>query len=165
LAELLADAEKGSTFYRRVYSEMVQDGAFSGSFDEFIKGLPSALRKHHSAYRSLSREEVVRRDMSTLDVVSSKLRVLCLSKPGDNIPMWAYYANDHRGVVIGIDISNIGGRLPGLSGFVKYRKHRVRHNPFAADSPQQRLRTIFTKSRAWRHERDFNRVVYGKSVG
>jgi hypothetical protein len=54
-----------------------------------------------------------------------------------------------------VDVNKIGGLLPGFSGFVKYRKHRVHYNPFSPFSEKQRLQTIFTKSREWRHEQEY----------
>jgi hypothetical protein len=146
LVEMLAAINKDSEYYRGVFDDMVRDGFYHDSFDQFIRELPSELPKYYAAYKKLSRKEMAKRDMTTLDDVSAELGVLCFSKPADNIPMWSYYGNNHRGVVFGINVEEIGGRLPGPRGFVKYRKHRVRYNPFSAFSQQQRLQTVFTKS-------------------
>jgi hypothetical protein len=158
LTEMLADVSKDSKFYQGVFNDMVQDGFYHDSLEQFIKDLPSELPKYYAGYKTLSRKEMAKRDMKTLDDVSPALGILCFSKPVDDIPMWSYYANHHRGAVFGIDVNKIGGRLPGFSGFVKYRKHRVRYNPFSPLSQKQRLQTIFTKSHEWRHEQEYRRV-------
>jgi hypothetical protein len=102
---------------------------------------------------------MIKRDLGALDEVSLQLGVLCLSKPRDNIPMWSYYGDHHRGIVFGINVNSIGGRLPGKSGFVKYCKNRVRLNPFASQplAVSQRERVLFTKSHQWRHEEEYRR--------
>jgi len=113
LAEMVAGARKDSDFYRAVYGDMVRDGACAGSFDQFIKDMPSAIPKHYSQYKKLSKREMINRDMDALDEVSLQLGVLCFSKPPNNIPMWSYYGNHHRGVVFGVNVKKIGGHLPG----------------------------------------------------
>lgn len=160
LEEMLANVRPDSKYFRGVYEDMLQDGACTGSFDQFLKDMPSAISKHYSSYKKLSKREMIKRDMAALNEVSSQIGALCLSKPSNNIPMWSYYANQHRGVAFGINIDNIGGRLGGPSGFVKYCKHRVRLNPFAADAQavSQRERVLFTKSYEWRHEQEFRRI-------
>jgi hypothetical protein len=62
--------------------------------------------------------------------------------------------------VFGIEIESISGRLLGWRGFVKYRKHRVKLDPFAPDGVAllQRERVLFTKSREWSHEQEHRHV-------
>jgi hypothetical protein len=155
LAEMLAEVHKDSQYFRNVYDDMVQGGSYNDSFEQFLKELPSALPRYYSEYKKLSRREIAMRDLNTMDDISSKIGILCFSKPADDISMWSYYANHHRGVVFGVDVEKIGGKLPKFSGFVKYRKSRVRYNPFSSLSRQQRLQTAFTKSRVWRHEQEY----------
>jgi hypothetical protein len=158
LAEMLADASKDSKFFQGVYSDMVGDGKYVGSFDQFRRDMRTELPKRHADYRKLSKLEMAKRDMTTLEEVSSNLGILCLTNLPNSIPMWSYYANHHRGVVFGIEIEEIVGQLPGPRGFVKYRKHRVRYNPFGADAQQQRLKTVFSKSSEWNHEQEYRCV-------
>ena len=155
LAEMLVDIRKKSEYFRNVYDDMIRDGRYNGSFEKFLKELPSEIPKCYPAYKKLSRREMTDRDMKILDGISPKIGVLCFSKPTDNIPMWSYYADQHRGVVIGVDVSRIGGKLPCFRGFVRYRKNRVRYNPFSPLSREQRSQTIFTKSYEWQHEQEF----------
>jgi hypothetical protein len=139
---------------------VVADGKYVGSFTRFLQDMPAAIPKHYSPYKKLSRQEMIKRDLAALDDVSLHLGILCLSKPRANIPMWSYYGNNHEGVALGINVTKIGYRLPGKSDFVRYRKQRVRLNPFAAQqlAVLQRERVLFTKSREWQHEREYRRV-------
>ena len=54
------------------------------------------------------------------------------------------------------------GGFPGMAGFVKYHKHRVRLNPFlpsrSEESIKQRLNALLTKSYEWQHEKEYRRV-------
>jgi hypothetical protein len=160
LAEMIADVRPDSKVFRGVYDDMVADGKYVGSFSQFLKDLPTAIPAHYSPYKKLSRQEMIKRDLAALDDVSLNLGVLCFSKPRANIPMWAYYGNDHQGVAIGINVYNIGDQLPCHFGFVKYRQQRVRLNPFAAEqlAALQRRRVLFTKSQEWQHEQEYRRV-------
>jgi hypothetical protein len=162
LPEMLEAARTNPQSYRSVYENMKTDGAFTGSFEEFVVGLPRALSHYHSQYKQLSKAEVRTRDAQVLDDISQELGILCLSKVSSSIPMWSYYANHHRGVVIGLDIDKIGVRLPGPSGLVNYRKNRAWVDPFlmprSEASRQQRLKTLFTKSHEWKHEQEYRRV-------
>jgi len=158
LPEMIKDATIESPYFRAVYEDMVHDGAYSGSFEQFIRDMPTELPKHYPAYKKLSAKEMAVRDLTALDEVSPELGILCLSKPRDDIPMWSYYANEHRGIAVGLDPDRIGSLPEGPRGFVKYRKNRLRVNPFSKTFHKERLQTIFTKSFAWRHEQEYRRV-------
>src|SRR5277367_5949384 len=58
LAEMLADVSEDSKFYRGVFDDMVSDGFYHGSFDEFIQELPSELPKYYAEYKTLSWKEM-----------------------------------------------------------------------------------------------------------
>jgi hypothetical protein len=118
LAEMIADVRPDSKVFRGVYDDMVADGKNVGSFSQFLKDLPTAIPAHYSPYKKLSRQEMIKRDLAALDDVSLNLGVLCFSKPRANIPMWAYYGNDHQGVAIGINVNNIGDQLSTLATFI-----------------------------------------------
>jgi hypothetical protein len=157
LPNMLADARNNADRYRGVYDNMAEDG-HKGTFEQFIKDLHVELPKRYSEYKRLSRKETSKRDMETVDDVSSLLGILCLSEPNNNIPMWSYYAGNHCGIVYGIDINKINSRIGVFRNFVKYCKHRTRHDPDNPLARQQRIKTIFTKSRDWEHEQEYRLV-------
>jgi hypothetical protein len=162
LADLHKDLMSQPEKSRNLYESMKSDGAFKGSYSNFMKGLPQALTHYYPEYKKRSAKEMAKRDLKTLDDISPNLGVLCLSEPPNSVPMWSYYGQHHQGIAFGLDIERIGGMLPGPHGFVKYRKHRVRVNPYrptrSVISRQERLKTVFTKSSEWRHEREYRRV-------
>lgn len=100
---MLEDARTNPESYRDVYEDMNRAGAFTGSFDSFIGGLPQALAHYYAEYKRRSKIELTKIDLRTQDTVSQGIGILCLSKPPNSIPMWSYYANHHRGVVLGLD--------------------------------------------------------------
>jgi hypothetical protein len=73
--------------------------------------------------------------------------VLCLSDAWDNIPMWSYYAEAHKGFVIGLDS---GPEFCSNLGPVTY----TRDYP-VVDLDSGFRRAIFHKSEQWRHEREW----------
>jgi hypothetical protein len=157
---MLERARTNPESYRGIYEAMKGKGA-TASFDEFITSLPQALRHDFPEYKKLAKRRLTMTDMETLDSVSKELGVLCLSKPPDSILMWSYYADKHRGVVFGLDIHKIGGCLSGPSGLVKYRKQRASVDPYLPPGDalhKEVLKTLFTKSAGWTHEKEFRRV-------
>jgi len=149
-------------YYRPVYKDMNREGAFTGTFEKFIGGLPKALIRHFTEYKKLSREELAKIDIRTPDTLSREMGILCLSKTRSSIPMWSYYADHHRGVVFGFNIDKFGGPKYWHSGFVKYRKQRVVVNPYlppaSPDLKKFYYNTVFTKSAEWSHEQEYRRV-------
>jgi hypothetical protein len=158
LASQLDKVQTNPEYYRQVYEEMHQVGIFGDTFEQFIDGLPEALRRDFAKYKKSSKQELETCDMKSLDDASKYLGILCLSKPPNSIPMWSYYANHHRGVVFGLDIDRIGGPYSGPSGLVNYRKQRARINPYIPPSLDAFIRLIFTKSVEWKHEHEYRRV-------
>ena len=150
--------------YRAVYEEMHRDGMFWGTFEQFIAGLPNALRRDFDEYRKLSKKELEAYDMRCLDDASKHFGILCLSKTSNSIPMWSYYANHHRGVVFGFDVNKIGQPVTGPCGLVAYRKQRAKNNPYVPRSLGDYLRLIFTKSHEWKHEHEYRRVFQLSSL-
>jgi hypothetical protein len=73
LAEMVAAVGKDSKFFRGVYDDMVSDGAYVGTFDQFIKVMPAAIPKHYVPYKKLSKTEMIKRDLAALDDVSLQL--------------------------------------------------------------------------------------------
>ena len=168
---MIEEVQKNPEKNRPVYEEMVKAGEFVGSFESFNTIFPHALSLKFGKYRKLSKEKLAEIDLRTRDTVSQGIGILCLSKHQDNIPMWSYYGNDHRGVVFGLEINKISCNLSGHIGPVKYRKHRVKFDPydprFKAHSEALRkvvLKTVFTKNKEWVHEAEFRRIFLLKDL-
>jgi hypothetical protein len=91
--------------------------------------------------------------------------VLCFAKNGKSVPMFAYYADDHRGIAIEFTIayqdaiSGFKGPTAGLiiakdvsypDLFPDLNYHRIRN-----DADRMIETMLFTKSSEWKHEREF----------
>jgi hypothetical protein len=163
LPQMIEEARTKPEIFRGTYDDMKRAGVlYTDSFDRFIAELPKALAHHYVAYRKLSKKELAKRDTRTLDNVSQKIGILCLSKPATSIPMWSYYADHHRGVVFGFDVNKISSRVSWQSGLVKYRKRRALVNPYLPPKSdawrKQGFKMFFTKSIEWKHEQEYRRV-------
>ncbi len=118
LAEMVDRANTSPDQYRGVFEDLKKDG-YRYTFEHFITELPKALPAKFSQFRKRMREKLVKNDMKSLNEASAFFGVLCVSKIANNIPMWSHYANDHKGIVIGLDMANIGAAF-GPFRNVKY---------------------------------------------
>jgi len=162
LSEMLEDAKSNPESYRSVYVAMNRAGAFTDSFEKFIAGLPQALCHGFTEYKMLLKAELAKIDFRTPDTLSRGIGIFCLSKLSNSIPMWSYYANHHRGVVFGLSMDKIDAPFSGPSGFVKYRKQRVKVDPNLPPSSgawrKLVVKTVLTKSAEWKHEQEYRQV-------
>jgi len=162
LEKMQEEAKTNPEQHRSTYEQMKQAGRYPGSFEEFKAEFPEALQKHFPEYRRQAKLRLANGDSIFLDEVSKKMGILCLSKLPESIPMWSYYADQHRGIVFGVDVEKIGGYIRVRSGPVKYKKQRVRVDPYLPQkSPErqtQAIRVLFTKNREWKHEKEFRQV-------
>jgi hypothetical protein len=85
---------------------------------------------------------------STLDCALS----LCLSNVWNNPLMWAYYADGHKGFVIGFDTKN-AALFPEPPRAVAYSRSRptIGYGKSFDDS-------VYTKARYWEHEREWRAI-------
>ena len=75
--------------------------------------------------------------------------VLCLSSAWDNIPMWAYYAGENKGFVVGFNAES--NFLTDLKP-VGYASRPTFYGPGNFGS------TIYTKGQHWKHEKEWRAV-------
>lgn len=102
---------------------------------------------------------------------SKAFGALCLTERYDNLLMWAHYAQDHKGVVVGLDLN----KAPGLSDLISPVNYSDSF-PTTSDPAEQAaiflgrpnrkwpdtyslfLETLFTKGNDWAHEQEW-RVI------
>ena len=160
--DMISRAKTDPEYYRSTFEDMKNDG-YSQKFEQFIAMFPTITPQMFKHYRKLMREQLVKLDMKSLNEASQKLGILCVSKPPNSIPMWSHYADDHRGIAIGLDLPKIGSNLPGPPFWrVKYRIPRLGVNPWLSPTSPEWLKqvidTIFVKSRDWIYEQEYRRV-------
>ncbi len=161
LCDMLNRVRTSPEYYRPVFEAMKNDG-LTHTFEQFIEILPKLLPNKFNEFRKAMRQSLVEHDMKSLNEASLELGILCVSKLPNSIPMWSYYANHHKGIAIGLDLSKAGNALPGQFGKVRYHKSRRGVNPWLISASREWFKqvtdTIFIKSRDWVHESEYRRV-------
>jgi hypothetical protein len=98
---------------------------------------------------------------------SEHVGILCLSALNDSIPMWSYYSDSHRGVVIGIEANDESFRNSNISK-VRYLKNRVSIDPRVKSKSikwrRQIYQIIFSKSLEWKYEAEYRMVFHQNSL-
>ncbi len=96
-------------------------------------------------------------------LVSAICGVLCLAEPPDDILMWSHYADEHKGIAVGIASGSAGLGYYGTKMWsVQYRKARAKVSPiFDKNSPRTRadvIKTTRRKSVHWKYEREWRQI-------
>ena len=102
----------------------------------------------------------------SLEDVNRKSCLLSVSKTARNTVMWAHYADNHKGIVIGIDFDNISPDINGILGIlmnpVNYSKDRPRMNVLLSENTHKEVlrKTVSTKSISWSYEEEFRTIFF-----
>jgi hypothetical protein len=84
--------------------------------------------------------------------------VLSLTERPDNLVMWAHYADQHRGFVLGFDSTH-----PWFEGSDQFRENVLAKVRYADDRPSKGLKTLMledtylTKSPDWSYEEEWRK--------
>lgn len=80
--------------------------------------------------------------------------VFCTSTRWDSIPMWAYYANNHKGICVGFDLKKIYySEKVGMGGNITYDEYPIIK---PSDSPHNvRIKQTYYKAKEWSHEEEY----------
>ena len=160
LTDMLNMAKTNPNHYRGVFEDLKKDG-YCNTFGQFITELPRILPLKFKTFEMAMRKELVKKDMESVKEASAYFGILCVSTIPNSIPMWSHYAEHHRGIVIGLDVANIGSSL-GPFARVKYRKLRRAFdrwlNPKTSGWFREVMDTMFIKSRVWCYEQEYRRV-------
>jgi hypothetical protein len=99
-------------------------------------------------------------------------RVLCMTKKNDNILMWSYYGENHKGYCLEYDVIDIVKKIRSISdirgiclvGDVRYRDkrpaQRLPSNRFSYSYIKYYAEATFTKFIEWEHEREYRFVIF-----
>lgn len=79
--------------------------------------------------------------------------VFCTSSCWDSIPMWAYYANNHKGICVGFDTKAIYLSGNSRGGLVTYDEYPV-VKPNTGFHEMAHKQTYY-KAKDWAHEKEF----------
>jgi hypothetical protein len=91
----------------------------------------------------------------TVDQISEKIGIVCLTEKNDNILMWSHYAEQHRGLVIGFDSNKLSDKIFR----VNYGKKRAEIKYGELNAIENVLPLLLRKSIDWQYE-DECRYLY-----
>jgi len=164
LSDMVNRAKTDPNYYRGVFDALKKNGQ---TFENFIAELTKMLPVQFMRFAPAMREELVKRDMKSINDVSEYFGLLCVSKTAKSIPMWSHYADSHRGIVIGLNLQNIG-RAFGPFREVKYHTFRKTMNPWqpltSSEGFRNRLDLFFVKSKDWIYEQEYRRMFQLKKT-
>ncbi len=139
--------------YRDKFPKLTREQYDSEFGQSIVDGLQNALEKlpeRHIAIRKLA----------------ARAKILCQSEVGNSLPMWAYYAEQHKGVVLRfkprVDLDSIW--LVAKPVVYSHTMPRLFDEEFLSDlsagtrnidTKQLLDRTVYTKSIEWAHEREW----------
>jgi len=163
---MIARLKDTPDFYRPVFVNMQRIG-YPHDFEQLIKDLPAQIRLQFPEFKRQMVAALEERDMSALNEASKLFGIFCVSKFATSIRMWSHYANEHKGIVVGLNMANIGTAY-GPFERVKYHKVRRAINPWInPKSPQwftDILDTFLIKSCDWSYENEFRRIFQLKHL-
>jgi len=139
----------------------------TAAIDETInrQGLTLSAREREEKIESTVRELPNVADKIMREVIAKRSGVLCMSGTPVNSQQWAYYAGNHFGICIGIDMSHVNNESREKINYVPNRtalsledllteKEGIGSEVFAA---------VITKHVSWEHEEEFR--FFSNTVG
>jgi len=119
---------------------------------------PSLSEKEVHERVSANEQSLVENALLDYRRIRDDLGVLSLTEDPLNLLMWAHYGDEHRGIVIELDITHpsllmttSGGREFATLCAVRYTNKKVRGIP----RPDTVIQTLITKSPEWEYEREW----------
>ncbi len=111
------------------------------------------------------REDTISLEANPYERNREEVWVCCLSKTNNSLPMWAFYAKDHTGVCIGLDMEKVNAHLHsgcgyiGLHNFsgcyeVQYRDIIEKPDFFNREKQKFHLYQMLTKAKEWEYEQE-----------
>jgi len=127
-------------------------------------------------------KESIEKELSKLeDMIKNKTSIICLTEDYSVNPMWAHYADNHKGICIEYDFKNISNFIFEILCFpieyVENSDNTLELSALFDDTIKTNsiwlLRLILRKSHDWKYEKEwriiisefFNDYIYKKSYG
>lgn len=94
--------------------------------------------------------------------------ICCLSKINNSLPMWTFYAKNHTGVCIGLDIEKVKPHIHYMLGTmvfndcwdVEYRDVIEKPDFFKRDNQDFFMYQILTKAKEWEYEQEVRMFIF-----
>jgi len=121
--------------------------------------LDTAAENTIRAFLALGPASQAERILKVHEEQMKQMGVACFSAAGDDIPMWAYYADSHRGVCLrfrGLLLTGLPECTPAIK--VVYKDAYPDVSFFKATRFRRVVTLVDTKATAWSHEKEW-RIV------
>ena len=141
------------------------------NIDDLIEGAEQLATKNFlissvsDDFRQLFRDKAIKNSAKLKKLFESQrkytdsLRVACFSEDYDNIQMWGYYANAHKGICVEYDTVQIQGDKRLLLAPVRYVKKYEKVISIDGRALEKGIiRSAYTKSSNWKNEKEW-RIV------
>lgn len=90
--------------------------------------------------------------------------IFCLSRPNDDILMWAHYADSHRGVCLEFSV-RVDPPFFTEAQPVRYQDGYPTFNYFNSTKDERAEKSFLTKSKHWAYEREFRMIDFTNGPG
>lgn len=125
------------------------------------QGVPPAIAIAKAKQLSQFPVEAAKIQKEEIDKVLKNSGVFCFSKLNDNILMWSYYSEDHRGVCIEYDPLK-DEQLCELLLPLRYTDDYIKFNYLTDQAGPKNA--ILQKAKCWEHEKEF-RMIWPEKAG
>lgn len=141
-----------------------RDQYFSRVVGERMEGKPRPERRRiELTMRRMGEREQLDAFRQAAIMTMGEIGVCSLTERNDHVLMWSHYADNHRGICVGIrhNASHFEGQWP-LD--VRYSRVRPVHNPIQRGSPSEMINMMLTKADFWAYEREW-RLLHTSATG
>jgi hypothetical protein len=159
--DMIEKVKNNPEYFRPVYNDMVEKEGYPYSFSKFLDDLPAQINKQYNKFLKLYGDALVEQDLASLNDASNYIGILCLTSTNNSIPMWSYYTDHHRGMVVGFDLNQTSFPHSVFSK-IWYLKRRLSVDPQLRPPSRQWFiqvtKVIFSKSEEWKSENEYRFV-------
>jgi len=131
------------------------------SFDDWLRPRRASPIEFNRELARVMSEAIESYCPGALASISKEYGMTCFSETPSDVRMWSHYANEHKGVVIGLDRNLLGiNLLP-----VQCKPERVHFTASQFANPQIRwvVELLTTKSEDWTYQKEWRAVLpFGK---
>ncbi|EGQ7980822.1 DUF2971 domain-containing protein [Vibrio vulnificus] len=139
---------------------MTQPSLFNDPFESAINSsVASAMWLKELKRWGVGDEEYMVNYLRQYSVIDPSISVLSLTESSNNLLMWAHYANEHKGIIIEVDISHefFNSKSHGFSGKcfkIRYTNERLNTNDYLRNNLGLPPGNLLKKSNEWAYEKE-----------
>ena len=126
-------------------------------FDEWLGPRRASPPEFNLEVARVLREVIENYCPGALASISKEYGMACFSETASDVRMWSHYADEHKGIVVGLDRNSLGiNLLP-----VRCKSERVHFtaSQFTNPQPSWVVELLTTKSEDWRYQKEWRAVL------